>query len=111
MPTVYGFRFQTLIGKGREQGFISMFNALVVIVHPRRIDGNDRQGQALFSHALQGLVVRTDDGRDRRADDGRKRRIDCLGRITELVDQAVVTAEDGVHIAQAGAEDGTFFSH
>lgn len=62
-----------------------------------------------FSHVLQGLIVRADDRRDRRPDDGGKVGINRFGSLAEFIDQAVVAAEDGVHIAQAGTEDGTLF--
>lgn len=64
---------------------------------------------SFFSHVLQGLIVRADDRRDRRPDDSGKVGINRFGSLAEFIDQAVVAAEDGVHIAQAGTEDGTLF--
>ena len=84
-----------------------MFNALIVIIHARRIDGDDRQIDFLFCHPLQRLIVRSDDGRHRRADDGRKGGIDRFGSIAEFFNESIVPAENGIHVAQAGTEYGT----
>ena len=100
------FSLHRQVGKGPEQRIIRFFNACVVQLHARRIQRDDWDRQFLLSHALQSPVIRADDRRHGRTDDGGEGGVDLPGRVGQFRHQAVVPAQDGVHIAQAGAEYG-----
>ena len=104
-------------GKMGEERLIGFGDALVIGARAIGLDGEDGNLEAAFGEAGEGGEVGTDDGGDRGTDEGGKRKGmggggEGFGSGAELVDELGIAAEDGVHVAEGGADNdrrGIFF--
>ena len=89
-----------------QQCKVGLLRTVFKAFHTVRFDAKNGHAYLLLQHTAKGLIVRADDCRHRCAHDGDEFRLQPFLGMGDLLHQGPVPAHNGIHVPEAGTEDG-----